>query len=193
MVVSGVFQVYIWDDVFKIERSLTTLKPSDVFGEMGVLTDEKRSAFVRADQDAETLCFSKAAFFQMVEKHPRIGLGLARTLAHRLNAAGKAGGLKLEHLARYKLNKEIIQLLPLPVILRHRVLPVAQADRQITVALVDPTDSVARNTVTEFLGKFQVNWICILQPDFEKFRDQQLFDLVAPSAKPEAVSSTEIT
>ena len=193
VVVSGVFQAYIWDELFKIERRLSTLKPGGVFGEMGVLTEEKRSAFVRADQDGEVLRFSKAAFFQMVEKHPGIGLGLARTLAHRLNAAGKAGGLKLEHLAGYKLTKEIIQLLPLPVILRHRVLPVAQSDRQITVALVDPTDSVARNTVMEFLGKFQVNWICILQPDFEKFRDQQLFDLVAPSAKTEVVRSAEIT
>ncbi len=178
VVLSGTFDVYLWDDLLKIERPLTSFKRGDVFGEMGLLTDEPRSAFVRAKHDGETLRFNKEAFFSLLEKQPKVTLALARTLAHRLNAANKARGLKLERLASYSVKKESLQLLPLQVILRHKVLPIAKEENQVTVALVDPSDLVARNTVTEFLGKYHVLWVCISQPDFEHFRDKRLFDLV---------------
>src|SRR5687768_15961379 len=49
--VSGTFDCYVWDDIFKIERPITVFKRGDIFGEMGVLTEEPRSAFVRAQTD----------------------------------------------------------------------------------------------------------------------------------------------
>src|SRR5262249_22162560 len=58
---------------------------------------------------------------------------------------------------------------------------VDKTDGEVTIAMVNPLDLVGRNTATEFLKKYHLNWVCILQPDFEQFRDKQLFDLVAPT------------
>lgn len=193
VVQSGVFECYLWDELLKIERPLTAFGRGDIFGEMGLLTDEPRSAFVRCQQDGETLQFSKKAFFPLLEKRPRVLLNLAKVLAHRLTAANKARGIKLEQLGAFPIQKEIVQLLPLQIILRHKTLPVAQKGSQVTVAIVDPADQVARNTVSEFLTKRQIVWVCVSQPDFENFRDKRLFDLVNDAGKAPVAAVAELT
>ncbi|MDX1950950.1 MAG: ATPase, T2SS/T4P/T4SS family [Verrucomicrobiota bacterium] len=182
VVSNGTFECYLWDDILKIERPLTIFKRGDIFGEMGLLTNESRSAFVRARQDAETVCVPKEAFLEMLEKEPQMVLQLAKMLAHRLNAANKARGVKLEQISNFKINRELLQLLPLQVILRHKVLPVAKEEGHITIAIVDPSDHVARNTVSEFLAKQHLLWVCVSQPDFEHFRDRKLFDMLNENA-----------
>jgi type II secretory ATPase GspE/PulE/Tfp pilus assembly ATPase PilB-like protein len=191
--VSGVFECYLWDDLFKIERPITTFKRGDLFGEMGLLTDEPRSAFVRAQTDVEMLCFDKASVTAVLDHHPKVAFNLARMLAHRLAAANKARGINLDTLGAFTIKKEIVELLPLQVILRHKVLPVAKQDNHVTVAIVDPADQVARNTVAEFLAKLHVTWICVSQPDFETFRDKKLFDLVNQTTAATWVAPAELT
>lgn len=193
VVVSGAFECYLWDDLFKIERPITTFKRGDLFGEMGLLTDDPRSAFVRAQVDSEMLCFDKKSFLDLLEKHPRVAFNLARMVAHRLATANKARGMKLEQIGAYQIKREVAQLLPLQVILRHKVLPVAKNENAVTVAIVDPSDQVARNTVSEFLKQQHVNWICVSQPDFETFRDKKLFDLVNENTPANWVAPSELT
>jgi type II secretory ATPase GspE/PulE/Tfp pilus assembly ATPase PilB-like protein len=190
--VSGTFDCYIWDDVFKIERPLMTFKRGDIFGEMGVLTDEPRSAFVRAQTDVEMLAFDKPSVVRLLGDNPKVAYNLARMLAHRLAAANKARGVKLDTLAAFEIKKEIAELLPLQVILRHKTLPVARKQDTVTVAIVDPADQVARNTVSEFLSKMHITWICISQPDFEHFRDKKLFDLVNATTATQWAAPTEL-
>ncbi len=193
VVLSGKFECYLWDDLLKIERPLTAFQRGDIFGEVGLLTDETRSACVRAQAASETLSFGKSAFFDLLEGQPKVLMNFARILAHRLVATNKSTGLKFDQLARYKIGKELIQLLPLQVILRHRVLPIARANGDLTVAAVDPADLLARNTAAQFLGSHRLTWVCISQPDFERFRDKNLFDLVELPATPAEPISTEIT
>jgi type IV pilus assembly protein PilB len=190
--VSGVFDCYLWDDLFKIERPVTTFHPGEIFGEMGLLTDEPRSAFVRAQTDVEMLCFDNAAVIALLDQHPKVAFNLARVLAHRLATNNKARDIKLDSLCAFEIKKEVVELLPLQVILRHKVLPVARRENTVTVAMVDPTDQVARNTVSEFLAKLHVLWICISQPDFEAFRDKKLFDLINTNAAADQTAPPEL-
>lgn len=183
IVTSGSFDCYLWDEMLKIERPITLFKRGDLFGEMGLLTDEPRSAFVRAQEDGETVCIDRKALVGLMERQPKVLLNFIRILAHRLAIANRTRGIQFEQLASYKVTKELVHLLPLKVILRHRVLPVERKDHQVKIAMVDPTDQVARNTVVQFLNKQVINWICIAQPDFEYFRDKKLFDLVADSVQ----------
>lgn len=192
LAVSGVFECYLWDELFKIERPITNFKRGDIFGEMGLLTDEPRSAFVRAQTDVEMLSFDKASVIALLDQHPKVAFNLARMLAHRLAAANKARGIKLDTIGAFQIKKEIAELLPLQVILRHKVLPVARQDNAVTVAIVDPSDQVARNTVSEFLSKLHISWICVSQPDFENFRDKKLFDLVNAGNNPEWTAPSEL-
>src|SRR5262249_51448984 len=113
-----------------------------------------------------------------LEKNPKVLFGLARILAERLVATNRAAGIRFVQLNAFKITKEVARLLPLQVILRHRVLPIDKKDKEITVATVDPGDQVARNTVSQFLSRDKVNWVCISGSDFDYFRDKKLFDLV---------------
>jgi type II secretory ATPase GspE/PulE/Tfp pilus assembly ATPase PilB-like protein len=190
--VSGAFDCYLWDEIFKIERPITTFKRGDIFGEMGALTDEPRSAFVRAQTDVEMLSFDKPAVVALLGENPKVAYNLGRMLAHRLAAANKARGVKLEALATFEIKKEDVELLPLQIILRHKVLPVARKESIVTVAMVDPGDQVARNTVSEFLSKMHIAWICISQPDFEQFRDKKLFDLASAATAVQWAAPSEL-
>jgi type II secretory ATPase GspE/PulE/Tfp pilus assembly ATPase PilB-like protein len=190
--VSGTFDCYLWDDLFKIERPITTFRRGDIFGEMGLLTDETRSAFVRAQTDVEMLCFDKPSVVALLGQNPKVAFNLGRMLAHRLALANKARGVKLDTLGAFEIKKDIVELLPLQVILRHKVLPVARKDNMVTVAIVDPGDQVARNTVSEFLSKMHLTWICVSQPDFENFRDKKLFDLVHAAAATQWAAPVEL-
>ncbi|MDB6036325.1 MAG: hypothetical protein JWM99_166, partial [Verrucomicrobiales bacterium] len=192
VVLSGVYECYLWEDLLKIERPLTTFKRGDVFGEMGLLTEDKRSAFVRARNAGEVLKFTREAFVGLLGRDSGVALCLAKTLAQRLSAANKASGLKLEQISTYQIKKEVVQMLPLQVILRHKVLPLGRLEDQATVGIVDPADQVARNTVTEFLKNIHVQWVCISQPEFENFRDKKLFDLVNDQSKAGIGCSAEL-
>lgn len=178
VVSSGKLDCYLWDDLLKIERPLTVFRRGEIFGEVGLLTDDSRSAFVRAQEDCETLVFDKEAFFALLEKNPKVLLNFARILAHRLVAANKAAGIKFDQLASYKIGRDELRMLPLQVILRHRVLPLTRQDSEVTLAIVDPADPVARNTAIQFLNKHKINWVCVSASDFDHFRDKKLFDLV---------------
>jgi type II secretory ATPase GspE/PulE/Tfp pilus assembly ATPase PilB-like protein len=193
IVLSGKLDCYLWDDLFKTERPLVTLKRGETFGEVGLLTDESRSAFVRAQEESETIFFEKTPFFDFLEQRPKILLEFARILAHRLVAATKDASIKVAHLAAYKITRELAQLLPLQVVLRQRVLPVEKRDNEVTVALVDPTDQVARNTVTQFLSRKKLNWVYVSAAEFDSFRDKKLFDLVNDAAAPIAPIPEEIS
>src|SRR5262249_28534264 len=61
-----------------------TLGPGDYFGEMALLTRERRSATVRADAACELLKLDKSRFDELVRKEPTVAVAVAATLARRL-------------------------------------------------------------------------------------------------------------
>lgn len=65
-------------------RLVDILGPSDSVGEMALLTDEPRSATVRALRDSELVRVSKEEFLRLLDEHPRTAVALSRTLVQRL-------------------------------------------------------------------------------------------------------------
>ncbi len=190
---SGEFDVYLWDHIMKIERPLSQLKPGEIFGEIGVLTGEPRSASIRCVSDGVTWAWEHRRFVDFLEKNQKGGLALARTLAHRLNASTKARQIPLEHIAAQEITAEIVQLLPLKVILQYEVLPLSRDGNIVKIGMVEPTDLIARNTVLSFLKLYGVEWVCIAKPEFELFRDEQLRDLAGELAVADGGSRLSIS
>jgi len=69
------------------EVILAVLGPGDFFGELALIDDEPRSAHVIAMDDARLLVLRRDDFQQALETHPRIALGMLRTLSRRLRRA----------------------------------------------------------------------------------------------------------
>jgi CRP-like cAMP-binding protein len=77
-------------DVFKESagrgRSLITLQAGDYFGEMSLLTGEKRAATVKAANDTDLIVINKPLFSQLLLAKPEIAADLADALVVRQQA-----------------------------------------------------------------------------------------------------------
>lgn len=65
------------------ERVVDEISRGECVGEMALITEEKRSATVRAIRDSELIKLSKPAFDSLLEKYPRAMLELTRIIVQR--------------------------------------------------------------------------------------------------------------
>ena len=72
------------------EIRLATCSRGEPIGEMALLTDDVRSATVRADGDGEVLRLDRTDFLRLVHQDPSVALAIAATLSRRLRAADAA-------------------------------------------------------------------------------------------------------
>lgn len=86
IVVSGQVKV-VTDDV--PPRTLATLGPGAVFGEMALLTGAPRSATVVVSIDADLWVLAQADFERALDTYPAIAVNLSRSLAARAQAAAQ--------------------------------------------------------------------------------------------------------
>ncbi|MCA9067847.1 MAG: Flp pilus assembly complex ATPase component TadA, partial [Planctomycetaceae bacterium] len=180
---SGELDVLHYDQDLGIERVLDRLSRGRVFGLMGLLLEQPRYVNVRAREPARSLYFPKQVFEKLVDRFPRVSLAIGRDMANRLATANRALGMQLEPLSNYQPTRDVIHALPLRMILRQKLLPLLLEKDRLTIGIVDPTDMVSRNMVSEYLPNTRINWVCISQPDFEEFRDSQLWDLMEQVAE----------
>ena len=82
------------------EHVLAILGKGDFFGEMAIVTREKRTATATAIGKTELLAFDRQGFTSMIEKNARIALNIIDRLCRRLQNAN----LQIQHLARKNLN-----------------------------------------------------------------------------------------
>lgn len=83
IVAGGEFGVFTHDES-GTERRINSLGPGDHFGEMALLTDDTRSATVRAERDGEVLRLDRETFLRLLDDDPQVGRAVAAALARRL-------------------------------------------------------------------------------------------------------------
>ena len=71
-------------------RTVETLGPSEIFGEMAIVDGKPRSATVVAETDCILVPVSEKLFLLMVREAPFFALAVMRVLAARLRAANEA-------------------------------------------------------------------------------------------------------
>jgi CRP/FNR family transcriptional regulator len=70
-------------------KTLALLNVGEIFGEMSILSDEKRSANAETLTETTCVCIKREDFQAMVEKNPSISLHIIRTLIDRLIQADR--------------------------------------------------------------------------------------------------------
>lgn len=105
-VINGALKVSVSDDEGR-EVILTILGTGDLFGEMGVLDNNPRSATVTATQSADLVMIAKTDFQQCMMDNFDISLFIMRNLAHRLRQADR----KIESLALMDVYGRVARLL----------------------------------------------------------------------------------
>jgi CRP-like cAMP-binding protein len=69
---------------------IATVGPGETLGEMALLSNEPRSAFVAAERDTQLLRLSKAGFDRLVNEHPKTMAVFTRIIVARLNSRIRA-------------------------------------------------------------------------------------------------------
>ncbi len=84
VVVHGRLRVFIRDEAGGAQRPVREIGVGETVGEIGLITNEARSATVSAVRDTDLLRFSKQAFEHLVQQHPASMLHQTRLMAMRL-------------------------------------------------------------------------------------------------------------
>ena len=71
-------------------RPLARLGPGEFFGEMALLTGERRSATVTADSDVDLCVLDKAGFQDVLARNPGVAVDISHLLAERRDALSHA-------------------------------------------------------------------------------------------------------
>lgn len=128
-------------------------------GEMGLIRGTQRSATVRARGNVLTIAFDNRAFMQMFQLVPGFGLAVCQALADRLHATSS----KLPTLSRTlePPPPEVVDLLPIGVMQRHRALPLRTAGNKLTVGFVDEPDDHSLAAIAQLLPSFELQKVRI--------------------------------
>lgn len=77
------------------QRELGRLGPGDGFGEMALVSDEPRSATVRAASELELLCLDREHFTIMMDQEERFAQRILRLLSKRLSQSNQVASIDL--------------------------------------------------------------------------------------------------
>ena len=69
------------------EKRVNQLGAGEPFGEIALLTNQPRTATIRAERDVEVLRLDRARFLDLVHREPHVALAIAATLSQRLRTA----------------------------------------------------------------------------------------------------------
>ena len=133
-------------------------------GEVSLLLDQPRTASVTAKSAVTALKFSGKAFEAMFQKIPQFGQALSSGLAHRLHQlTGKVEIPEMEQPTPPA--AEVLDLLPMDMIQRHRVMPLRLDENVLTLGVVDGPTTQAIKAVHDLLPALELKPVQI-QSDF---------------------------
>jgi twitching motility protein PilT len=127
---------------------VTRFGPGDSFGEAALLLGEPYGASVKATGALIAARFPSSFFEEMAAGVPGFGLSLARATVKRLQQAIRHLPLP-EHDGEALPGPDLLGLLPMEFMQRHRVLPVQSSGNRLTIGFVDgPSSAVVQSIRT---------------------------------------------
>ncbi|HSS02178.1 MAG TPA: ATPase, T2SS/T4P/T4SS family, partial [Kofleriaceae bacterium] len=163
--------------------------PGQAFGETGAFLGTTHPHEVAASEDSVLLLISHDIVKQLATKIAAFSFGAARRLAQRSittpvpivrpRPAGTAPpatrptgtalpteGIRFVRVSAYDPSPEIIAAVPGKLIQQHRLLPLELRDRNLTVGMVDPTNSASRMELQRVMSTSNIIVVAISQDDF---------------------------
>ncbi len=165
----GAVEVRKRDPNTGIDFLLSELKAGACFGEMALLTGKARAASVVAIEPTLCSVLEQSDFEQLLLAYPKIGLAMGRVLAERLEEMAQQTGIEYINLAKLQFDPRVMKLLPEPLMLQHKVLPVAFLNNRLTLAMVNPNNLVALDDVQRVIKGVMIEPVVTSEDDFKRF------------------------
>jgi type IV pilus assembly protein PilB len=161
-----------------IDFLLTELEAGSCFGEMALLTSMPRTASVVATEPTECSVLERGDFEELLLTQPKIAVSLSQVLAERLQESNQQTGIEYIHLAKLQFDPRVLVLVPQPMILQHKILPVAFSNSRLTLAMVNPNNLVALDDVRRVVKGVIIEPVATSEEDFKRFVSTTYADVI---------------
>ncbi|MBI2893795.1 MAG: Flp pilus assembly complex ATPase component TadA [Deltaproteobacteria bacterium] len=168
LIESGRVAVLVRDENFGLDLEVARLGAGECFGEMALLTGEPRTATCSAIDPTVVHALRASVFQAVIGQAPAVAASLCAVLARRLSQQSREGGLSFVNLSHCRLDPAVYGLVPETVLRKHRLLPLTVVDGVLTVAAVDPTDSVGIDELRRFVRGLRVKPVAVSATDYER-------------------------
>lgn len=191
VVVAGEVAVSIADKALGLSCELARLGPGQAFGEMALLTGGQRSATVRAVDDASLRMLSRDILYKLVQVAPQVALQMAGMLARRLEDLNRDRSIEFGTLKGRPFDAATADLVPLNLVKKHRMLPIASANGTVTVATPDPSNRIGLDDLKNLLRGEKVKLLVVPESDFATYLQQHLTGN-GPLIRPAAAAAKQV-
>jgi type IV pilus assembly protein PilB len=145
---------------------------------MALLTGKPRTASVTAMQPTTCAVLEQVDFQELLLNYPKIGLALTTVLAERIEAVSHQVGIEFINLARMQFDARVLALLPQPMMMQHKVIPVAFINNRLSLAMVNPNNIIALDDIRRIIKGVMIEPVVITEEDFKKFMGSTYPDLM---------------
>ena len=180
-VLSGKVAVRRRDPDTGVDFVLAELASGQMFGEMALLTGQPRTASVVALEATTCAVLEPADFELVLAAHPDVTIAIMRMLAARLVDANRHAGVDFVNLSKVQIDARVLALLPQPLILAHKVVPIAFANNRLTLAMTNPNNLVAFDDVRRTIKGVLIEPAIVTEDDFKRFMTTTYPQLLAKS------------
>ncbi len=169
LIEAGLVGVFLKDQKLGVVRLVSQLTAPESFGEMGLITGGPRNASCMALEPTVVHRLSREVFDAVIQKVPQVALGIARTLAERLQKITAEREIPWMSLANRTPDRKLTASFPEALVRKHRVVPLEVDKHFITVGMVDPEDNNAMQTLRQAFSGLRPKVVAISTEDFERF------------------------
>ena len=166
---TGLVSVFLTDDELGLSFELSRLGPGQAFGEMSLITGDVRSASVSAVEQTRLIEVSRKLFYKLVQTAPQVGLSIASTLARRIDDLNRDQRVRFGSLRGVEFDRELLELVPLRLVHRFRMVPIELGEGVVTVATPEPYNRVGLDEIRRVLRGYQLRVVAVAESDFTRF------------------------
>lgn len=158
--------------------------PGDDIGLAETLSGASHGTGYRAIGTVGVAVILADGLFGACESSPALALSLLGTLSERSCAEKMCRTSPVVDLSRVRLDERLWEIIPRPVMLRHRALPLAMHGGVLVVGFVDPGDAAAREEVQRAVPGLRLRPVALDAPSFDHTYRTRLMAAVERKAGP---------
>ncbi len=166
---AGSVGVFLVDPSVGLRFELARLRTGQVFGEMALITQQRRTATCQALEPTQCFTLNRTTFLKIVERIPQVALGVAQVLADRLNQLNRERGQTQVELSELQFDPDVYRMVPQRLIEQHRMIPMNMDGNTLTVACVNPDDLAGLDQIRRIVRNVEVRSLDISEADFKEF------------------------
>ncbi len=166
VIISGEVSVVVGEGDDQIE--ISRLERSQMVGELAVILNEKRTASCIARGEVLILKLAREVFRKVVLAVPEASLSMMRILAERLKKTSRPPAHRDYRADSPIPPVEVLRLLPIGFMQRHRVAPVKKQENRILIGYCDRMDENLLSSISNLLPAMKIEPVSIESDYFQK-------------------------